>query len=502
MAFDPHQVAEVSARDFLEKIELVARALAECPELSCADLELVTPTARKALPDLSRPITPRRYETVPETFFRQAEQHAAELAIVAAEGAYTYAELSRKVRHIGAELLRAGVKPGDIVAISGFMSFGVVASMLATMAAGGVMVTVDHALPEERQKLIVEISRPRFQIEVQPVDQDPNAEGEAIVVADWPAHENIASLPDTEPVWPKLAEDAAAYVFFTSGSTGVPKGVHGVHRGLAHFLDWQRTNFPIGPGDRAAQITALSFDVVLRDVLFPLTSGAALYFPERGMLLEARRMMRWVSENAITVMHCVPSLMKAWLQGADERKPFASIKHIFFAGEPLTDALLTRFLAAASESANIVNLYGPTETTLAKLAHRVERMEPGVQPVGTPQPGVDVAIMRDRKHLCGLWEIGEIAIRTPYRSKGYIGREELTRQVFLPNPESFRSQRSYLLHRRSRPLPLRRQDRDFRAHRRADQDPRRPHRAERDRGPNPAAAARSRRRRDRSGRRQ
>ncbi len=135
-------------------------------------------------------------------------------------------------------------------------------------------------------------------------------------------------------------------------------------------------------------------------------------------------------------MHCVPSLMKAWLQADDGRHPFQSLRYIFFAGEPLVDDLLLRFRAAASAETRITNLYGPTETTLAKLANAVDEPEPGVQPVGKPQPGVDVLILRDRRTLCGLWETGEIAIRTPYRSHGYYRNQELNRQLFIQNPRT------------------------------------------------------------------
>ena len=139
-----------------------------------------------------------------------------------------------------------------------------------------------------------------------------------------------------------LDPDAAAYVFFTSGSTGVPKGVLGTHAGLAHFLAWERSNFPIGPGDRVAQLTALSFDPVLRDIFLPLTSGASLQVPQRDLLFGARDMLRWFSDSAITLAHCVPSLMKAWLQADSGDKPFRTLRYILFAGEPLTDSLLKR----------------------------------------------------------------------------------------------------------------------------------------------------------------
>jgi non-ribosomal peptide synthetase component F len=436
-AFDAARIAAVTARDFLEKIAVVLAALEARPDLACGDLELIGAEARALLPDLARRIETRPYRAVAAQFFDAAARHGDQPAVTNGPHTYRYADLSAAVRVLAGQLREAGVQPGDVVAVSGLSSFGMLAGMLAVLTAGGVLVTLDRSLPEARQDLIRQVSDPRLVIEVGPATD--GAMGGAIRCVDWPMADQIARLhaaaPPLAAVMVEPAVDAAAYIFFTSGSTGLPKGVLGSQLGLAHFLTWQRENFPIGPGDRASQLTALSFDVVLRDVLFPLTSGACLHIPARELVLDARRMLGWIEGNRITVMHAVPSLMKAWLQAHLRGMPFASLRYVFFAGEPLTDTLLRQVRQVTSEQAVFVNLYGPTETTLAKLSHRIDRVEPGVQPVGLPQPGAEVVILRDRRLRCGLWEVGEIAIRTPYRSKGYFRNEALTDSVFLPNPQ-------------------------------------------------------------------
>jgi amino acid adenylation domain-containing protein len=432
--FDAANLAPLSACDFLEKIGLVLDRLGAAPDTRCSELVLLTPAARTLIPDLAREIPICAYEFIPSVFFRVAAQYPEYPAIANDTKTYTYAELSLTVSHLANRLVAAGLAIGETVAIAGFSSFGVLASLLAVLAAGGVVVTLDQALPEERRKLIAELSRARLHILVRPTGDTDPAGADAIVTIDWPNRAELDALPAEAPPSLGLSADASAYIFFTSGSTGVPKGVLGTHLGLAHFLEWQRSSFQIGCGDHTAQLTALSFDVVLRDILFPLTSGACIHIPRREMLFDARRMLKWIGESGITAIHCVPSLMRAWLPADTGNNSFRSLRYIFFAGEPLTDALLKRLIAAAGPETRIVNLYGPTETVLAKLANRIDSIEAGVQPVGNPLPGTDVLIVRDRRVSCGLWEIGEIAIRTPYRSKGYLGNEALTRQVFVPNP--------------------------------------------------------------------
>jgi amino acid adenylation domain-containing protein len=423
-------VAPISASDFLDKLNIVLQALAAPTQQRCGELSLIGPTARALIPDLTQALVPSTHIGAAQRFFEVASRLASQPAIAGDASSYTYAELARAVAHLAQQLQQQGLQPGEVVAVHGISSFGMLAGMLAVLAAGGVLVTLDATLPADRQALIARISQARHHIHV-------TADGQAadgVPMAAWPSAQQLQALSTQTWSPPELAENAPAYLFFTSGSTGTPKGVLGSHRGLAHFLDWQRSEFHIGPGDRAAQLTALSFDVVLRDILFPLTSGACIHIPQREWLLDARRMLRWIESSAITSMHCVPSLMKAWLQAHDSGQPLQTLKFLFFAGEPLVDALLVRVRQAASASTQIVNLYGPTETTLAKLFNRIDTIEPGVQPVGHAQPGVNVAILKDRRVACGLWETGEIAIRTPYRSHGYHGNPELTREVFVPNP--------------------------------------------------------------------
>ncbi len=434
LMFDPAAIARVSAQDFLEKIAIVVEALRARPDIPCGDLDLSTDTSRTLIPDLSCALLARGYDFVPATFFDVAAQYADHPAIASDTQSYLYRELACVVCKLAAELRHSGLQPGEVVAVSGVSSFGMLASVLAVLAAGGVLVIVDRGLPEHRQQQVSDLCQPRRRIEVRTKADACRAGENTLVTTDWPDRSELTGTAQAEVFAVDLAPDASAYVFFTSGSTGLPKGVLGTHLGLAHFLDWQRSRFPIGPGDRTAQLTALSFDVVLRDILFPLTSGACVHIPKRELLLDAPRMLAWLATTKITAMHCVPSLMKAWLHAHTAGKPFQSLRTIFFAGEPLTDSLLQRFFALAGPDTRAVNLYGPTETTLAKLACPIQRIEPGVQPIGNPQPGVDVMVFRGRRVPCGLWETGEIAIRTPYRSKGYFGNDELTRQAFVPNP--------------------------------------------------------------------
>jgi amino acid adenylation domain-containing protein len=303
------------------------------------------------------------------------------------------------------ELLRqAGAASGDLVGVTHDRGVDLVVAMLAVLGAEMRLLTLDPQLPRERRLEMAEQAGVAFSVGPRGMTSEER--------------ENAVAAED------------GAYVFFTSGSTGTPNAVLGTGAGLAHFLHWQRDEFSVGPGDRCAQLTALSFDVVLRDVLLPLVSGATLVIPDRG--LSPSEVVPWLTAQRISVLHTVPSLARAWTEGLApvERGP----RYAFFAGEPLTDTLVERWRRLTATEC-VVNLYGPTETTLAKCAYRVPAdPRPGVQPVGRPLPQTQIAILdQDRIPLPPESE-GEVAIRTPFRTLGYIRDGGLARERFIANP--------------------------------------------------------------------
>jgi amino acid adenylation domain-containing protein len=234
-----------------------------------------------------------------------------------------------------------------------------------------------------------------------------------------PQHADAA--PGEDCLTPLIGGDRPAYVFCTSGTTGRPKAILGCHKSLSQFLEWQRDTFNVGPQDRVAQLTSLSFDVMLRDVFLPLTSGATLCLPTFTEALEPAEVFRWLEKERVSILHVVPSRAEFWLDNAAGEDPLPALRLVFFSGEPLTDGLVKRFRKKLAPGAEIVNLYCPTETTLIRCYYRVPREPlPGVQPIGKPIPHTQALVLNRAGQLCGVGESGEIVIRTPFRTLGYL----------------------------------------------------------------------------------
>jgi amino acid adenylation domain-containing protein len=315
-----------------------------------------------------------------------------------------------------------------------------IASMLGVLLSGGVLLTIDRNLPASRQRLMLQLAGAKrllcigeSRVEAAWTQEDEPLDLIAVDADTGRAARAISNLAGAG--LPEVAPDDAAYIFFTSGTTGTPKGVLGCHKGLSHFLQWQRETFGIGPGDRAAQLTGLSFDVVLRDIFLPLVSGATLCLPEEDFDLGANSMMAWLERESISLLHTVPTLASSWLTNLTQQVSLCSLRRVFFAGEPLPEALVRRWRETFPQAGEIVNLYGPTETTLAKCFYRIpSEPSPGVQPVGHPLPQTQALVLGANNQLCGIGEIGEIVIRTPFRSFGYINASEENQRRFVKNP--------------------------------------------------------------------
>ncbi|MHC5821500.1 MAG: non-ribosomal peptide synthetase, partial [Nostoc sp.] len=408
-----------------------------------ASYSLVTPQARLLLPDPTTAIPEPEYQLVTTTFTSWVNGTPELSAVRQGSRTWNYGELGKSSQALARMMLSHGIKRGDVVAVYGTSSFGLIASAIAVLLSGGVLLTLDPQLPSDtsgglrqRQQLMLQEAKAKsiLYIDSQPPKDQEIWQSLTIICVNPDTAEAINSLESSHTIpLPEISADDAAYIFFTSGTTGVPKGVLGCHKGMAHFLNWQRQTFGIGQQDRIAQLTGLSFDVVLRDIFLPLTSGATLCLPAPGDKLEPTKILRYLEREQISVLHTVPSLAQSWLANVPSES-LRNLRWLFLAGEPLKETLILQWRNAFPQAGEIVNLYGPTETTLAKCYYQVPS-EPtvGVQPVGWPLPETQALILGTNRQLCGIGEPGEIVLRTPFRSLGYINAPEEKRSRFVKN---------------------------------------------------------------------
>ncbi|WP_432251758.1 non-ribosomal peptide synthetase [Streptomyces sp. HNM1019] len=383
-------------------------------------------------PDPSSTLPVSSGVSVGELFSRQAENFPELPAVEYGGHRWTYAELARRSRRTARRLRERGVRRGDVVSVTGPRTPELIAAILAVFMAEAVLLPVDPLLPAARRELTESLGAAHWRVRVghgnstiEPVTEDSGGGRTA---------EEPAPSAEEEPAPAAELAGQAGYIFLTSGTTGTPRAVLGSHRGLSHFLQWQRHEFGVGPGDRCAQLTRLSFDVVLRDVLLPLVSGAALCLPERGEDLAPDDVVPWLESRRITLVHAVPTLAHLWLSDTRPRAG-APLRVVFFAGEPLSGALVDRWRSVFPATERVVNLYGPTETTLAVCGHVVDDPAPaGTQPLGRPLPGAQVLILDGHGDPCAAGQPGEIAIRNPFGSLGYLNDPEETERRFVPGP--------------------------------------------------------------------
>lgn len=324
-------------------------------------------------------------------------------------------------------LRRQGVRAGHRVVLHGVASRGLAAMLVGCLLEGAVAVPIDAALPPARKRAMLDASAATLAVEF--AMRAPLGAGGIRCIAGAPSPQAGWTLDDLG--LPEIASDAGCYIFFTSGTTGRPKGILGRRGGLAHFLAWEAGMLGLQPGDRVGVLTRLSFDVVLRDLLLPIVAGVTGCLPPVDAPPTPADMPDWLAAMGVSVLHAVPSLAQACLAGLPTGARNGTLRHTLFAGEPLGSALVGRWRAAFPQSA-VYNLYGPTETTLAKFCARVPDPAPeGIQCCGLPLPEVGVRIVDEALQPLGTGCLGEVAIRTTHGSLGYLDPAEPSAARFI-----------------------------------------------------------------------
>ncbi|HKH47076.1 MAG TPA: non-ribosomal peptide synthase/polyketide synthase, partial [Thermoanaerobaculia bacterium] len=423
--FDPGRIEEM-----LGQLEQLLAIVLDAPDLALGidDVPLVTPRARAVLPDPTQPL-PGGWlgglagagpeAPVHELFARRAQEDPERPAAVDEAGVWTYGEIEAAANRLARHLIRIGHAPGDVVAIAGERRAALAGAVLGVLKAGCAFLLLDPEYPAARREAMVRLGGARTVVGLTPIpgEEDPGAPPVSVGPGD------------------------PAYVSFTSGSTGEPKAILGTHAPLRHFLAWHAATFGLGGSDRFSLLSGLGHDPLLRDLLVPLALGATLCVPPAGSLDHPERLLAWLAEQRLTVLHLTPAL--AQLLG--QAPPLPGLPHLryaFFGGDLLTRADVAR-LRRLAPRARVVNFYGATETPQAMGWLEVpEESELPALPLGVGIDSVQLLVRNRSGAQAGIGELGEIVIRTPFLTRGYLGDEALTRERFLPDPAGARLYRT------------------------------------------------------------
>lgn len=353
--------------------------------------------------------TTATFDRVHVLFQSACVHHKEKVAIEQGDLRVTYEALMNRVESIRVQMLAQQLGQGAIIVVCGARSVDAIACAIAVWSIGSTLMLIDSSIPEHRRRLMLELVPTCAVVHC---GEDFVEDGRLAI--DLRSAQAASAEVEFDP-----QSGDYAYIAFTSGSTGQPKAIVGSHNGLSHFLTWQSKEFSIGPGERFAHFTNLSFDVWFRDVFTPLISGATICIPV-SQQPSAESVFDFLRSSRVTATHLVPSIANLWINTHWPAAPIESLRYAFFAGEPL-EGVLVRKWKRLFPNCQIVNLYGPTETTLAKHVKRIDtEVADGIQPVGLNIPGSMTYILTEDGRICEHGQTGEICIATPYRSHGYM----------------------------------------------------------------------------------
>lgn len=374
-------------------------------------------------------------ESVQKIFDKIAAEHPKRVAIRYCSEEMSYSRLKEISDNIAAGLGEK-ISGNRYVPAVFDRSPQLIATMLGIFKAGGIFVPITPTLPENRIKQILSQVNPTFLVSSSSdMEQLDKISAQMDMSPEIVDYDNLASFSG-EPSGDGGAEQKNCYIYFTSGSTGMPKGILGRSLSLSHFIEWEKKEFAIDSDFKVSQMTPPTFDPFLRDVLVPLTSGGTCCIPGPELFHDMQKLIAWIEQENINLIHTVPSLFKELCKHLNDSGQLKEVRYILLAGELLRGNDIRRFVELFGERIQLVNLYGPTETTMVKLFHRIERddKDRAIVPVGKPIQGAQTLILNNKLQRCEPGQRGEIYIRTPFITSGYFNDQTKTEEVFIPNP--------------------------------------------------------------------
>ena len=403
MEYNADQFDAATADRMLERLELLLGGIVENPATPITRLPVLSAVERALIVgEWSGGERPYPHtQTIAERFAGCMTRNPDAIAVTDGEVRLTYAELDARANRVAHFLQSRDVRAGDFVGLRAERSMAFVVRLLAIAKAAAAYVPLDDSEPPAR------IAAMKAACSLV-LDAEPEADF------------------SSAPVISEAAPDGPAYVLYTSGSTGVPKGVIVPHRGIMRLVV-NNDYAPFRPDDVVAFASNVCFDAATFEIWGALLNGASLVITPRDVLLSSSALAAHLAKYEVTVLFLTTSLFNQLAHDAPAM--FAGLRILIFGGEA-ADAESVRLVLAHGKPQRLVNGYGPTEATTFAICHRIESASGASIPIGRPIANTRVFLLDRIQQPVPIGVPGEIHIGGPGVALGYHGSPELTAEKF------------------------------------------------------------------------
>lgn len=369
-------------------------------------------------------------KTIHQLFEIQAQRTPEKIAVVDGEVSLTYRELDQKANQLVHSLRELGVGPNVLVAVCLDKSADMIVTLLAILKAGGAYLPLNPEFPEERLRFMIEDSRAAHLVTTEQRRRDL-----PFVICLDSDREPIATQPAELPPG-NASPQNVAYCIYTSGSTGKPKGVLVEHRNVVRLMLNDKFQFDFGENDVWTMFHSYSFDFSVWEMYGALLYGGKLVIVPEEQMKDPVLFLNLLEEQQVTVLNQTPSAFNNFASEALKRGEIdLALRYVIFGGEELHPIQLREW-HAAYPNARLINMYGITETTVHVTFKEIteREIEENRSNIGIPIPTTTTYIMDPKLRLLPVGVHGEVCVGGQGVSRGYLDRDELTGQKFIPNP--------------------------------------------------------------------
>lgn len=423
------------SEDFIEVLMNLYKTLliemANKPEVSIKDLKTwgnpKHSTATRSL--IGKSLQKPKYQNIAHFFEESSGRFPNKIAVVEENASYTFEfidDLSSKLAHY---FIEQGLKSEDIVAVKLPRSARLVVCWIGILKAGLCYLPVDTKIPSDRLESIVSEAQPSILIHDDPLE-----------TATTPSNCNVTNIsnllmelqirPKVRFELAKFDQTCIAYVLFTSGTTGVPKGICVEHRSLINHYLWAKDHFAWTSNDRMLHLTAPTFDVSICELHSLLFGGTLIITPEK-IKNELTALKEYIEAHKPSILQLVPSLLNAMLEQGYANS-WSSIRHVLCGAEALNPSILKQWFS--TQSAHITNIYGLTETTIDCTFKSYRSRKDLAISIGNPIANCQAKLLNDIFQIMPRHTRAELYISGKCLARGYIGKPALTAEKFIPDP--------------------------------------------------------------------